>query len=860
VSDYSSKNTDVWSLRRIETNLGANIFINYESDSYEKIAFDQPILYALKGDAELLSNQIKIALEDYTAIACLPSQGTCNLLSIIWHDYHYSDKMSLPFEGFEVQNKEFKEASYTKNADGTITLSHPEIGTAFSTKPDRDCIENDLNCGEERVKYTSPKLKGGYLVVKDGNICNKKGGGLRVASLSVKNPMDNSLSTTHYEYAQGTTSYEPINFYKEYLKGVVANETAWKVILNKFNSQVSLELNEGFKKILAWANYAPAPGVMYGKVTVKESRTQSGSTQAVFLPNYSVYEFQVFEEKMIQYQTKSSKNTQYFHNYGNNLWRLVNSNKISAQNVSVLDYTSQIGSLKSISLFDKEHKLLSTTKNTFVFDFINEESNYKQKLNDINHQGVVQELYTNARIYYPNTLLDTVVNTNTVGYAVFSGKVQSHLMLVSSRYSTYPSVQLSTENINYKTGIRSVTENLAFDPVSGVVTKSLYTDSQGDKVLSVSKPAYTVYPEMGSKALNPTNKNMLTQTASSYSFLGDTEDYSKVLSASAETWAKNWQYRALMNGAYSLQSENELTRQIWRKQATYTPETKTANPDGTFSITPFDFTNISSNNGWQKTAEITLYDRYSHALEAQDINGMYAATKLNAQQTMVYASASNARYTNFAYSGAEDTPIQGYFGGEVLAPANSGNVSISTEAAHTGIKSIKILAGGGSAFEYKIIREVLQSPRYEASVWVKANSVADLQKVKIKVDFGSQGGVIWSSANPTLKAGDWYLVKLQVEGNDTQSTYPIDVSCIYENGGTSPIYLDDFRVHPLEAGMSSYVYDAHTGLVRFILDGQNMYVEYEYDEIGRLKAVYQETFKFGKVKTATHEIKYRGQN
>lgn len=62
-------------------------------------------------------------------------------------------------------------------------------------------------------------------------------------------------------------------------------------------------------------------------------------------------------------------------------------------------------------------------------------------------------------------------------------------------------------------------------------------------------------------------------------------------------------------------------------------------------------------------------------------------------------------------------------------------------------------------------------------------------------------------------------------------------------GSTRPAYVDDMRLHPIDAAMTSYVYDDNTGLVTHILDGNNYYTRYEYDAKNRLKATYRESSK-----------------
>ncbi|MBK7652476.1 MAG: hypothetical protein IPJ20_19530 [Flammeovirgaceae bacterium] len=74
----------------------------------------------------------------------------------------------------------------------------------------------------------------------------------------------------------------------------------------------------------------------------------------------------------------------------------------------------------------------------------------------------------------------------------------------------------------------------------------------------------------------------------------------------------------------------------------------------------------------------------------------------------------------------------------------------------------------------------------------------------------------------------------------------MEISCEARNATT---LFDDFRVHPLKAAMVSYVYSPW-GELKYILDNNNLFTEYEYDGIGRLTKVYKETFLHGRTKTS----------
>ena len=89
------------------------------------------------------------------------------------------------------------------------------------------------------------------------------------------------------------------------------------------------------------------------------------------------------------------------------------------------------------------------------------------------------------------------------------------------------------------------------------------------------------------------------------------------------------------------------------------------------------------------------------------------------------------------------------------------------------------------------------------------------------------------------KSKSWYRLQLVIEPAGAN-----DIKVGFRNTTFRGIYLDDFRVHPLNAAMTSYVYDDLTGQVMYILDQDNLYTHYEYDTHGRLVKTYKEHMDF----------------
>lgn len=97
----------------------------------------------------------------------------------------------------------------------------------------------------------------------------------------------------------------------------------------------------------------------------------------------------------------------------------------------------------------------------------------------------------------------------------------------------------------------------------------------------------------------------------------------------------------------------------------------------------------------------------------------------------------------------------------------------------------------------------------------------------------------------------------KVEG---EFTLPIDSTAaqlVFINTNSSPMYVDDIRIHPYNANMKSYVYDPRTLRLRAELDENNYASFYEYDEEGQLVRVKKETIQGIKTIKETRSAKQK---
>jgi hypothetical protein len=193
-----------------------------------------------------------------------------------------------------------------------------------------------------------------------------------------------------------------------------------------------------------------------------------------------------------------------------------------------------------------------------------------------------------------------------------------------------------------------------------------------------------------------------------------------------------------------------------------------------------------------------------------------------------------------------------YFGGEValgsgtLLRKSKGETSIT----HTG-DAVVSLSGTGTAFVYKTNDVRLQT--YRAKVWTNATT----GKIYYKINGGAE---VLSTAIST-KVGNWYLLSLDIPVTAAISSLEVGVRA---SSGT--VLFDDFRFQPLQSSMTCYVYPppgfdyanvASMASFDYVLNNDNLYTKYEYNEQGRVVRTYQESIQYGEKLISGNNVYYK---
>lgn len=782
-----SDDGSAWSLSKIITPIGSEIEVEYERDSYYSLS-------GANGDQvfhHLLPDVGASSIDDATNILRVEFESNYNVSNF------YSIGNQVKIEG---------QVSWA----GTV-YSGDEIiqGNKSIVAIGSDYIE--VNIGESPVPNNNEATN--WTTIKELNallipIQEKDGGGIRVKSITVKDE-NNNESVSRYVYTQDGEINSATS-------GVCSMEPEYIHVNSNLVNYPQYQLYD-----------FPGPFIMYDKVTVYNH--YKSATDYLSKEEYN------FETPNIDMVKENSANV--FP--ANGTWNSWTSTVVASSytcysrtnNYNTIVNTAKIGQLKSIASY--------------------------------NSQGMK---YKSIRYDYND--IPAQVDLSNVGIGYFT----EGCLLTERIYNASPSIYYR----NYKSlklhvpskmisatieenGYAKTIENKAWDFITGSVLETEYENSFGDRFRTQEVPAYTKYSKMGHILSNPTNKHMLVQSAGSYLYTEDDQQSGQwnLLAANAVEWSDQWQYREYNNGDWAWGAVQ--TDMPWRQKKGYYWKAP-INQDGTYKtgtgtsddFVDFNWANPSSSNlNWISSGEALRYSENSVLLESKSYRNVHSSRKTNNANSKTVLSAYNAKYTEVAYSGAEDEMenygTDQYFNHEIAL--GGGSIETDINNVHSGKKSIELVnADYGFLYRLSDLGNSIDINRnYQISIWVKnaVNSSQMPTSAVIAAQFlqgGKTGTVVHTkteflSASNTKKAGDWYQMIFDVpvhsSGLDLSSAdyLKIQTRCV---GTGASVYMDDFRFYPVTSNIATSVYDFETGQQVAVLDNNNMATRVHYDIAGRL--------------------------
>ncbi len=775
---YNKTNPHNWSLSEIRVPYGGKINIEYEPDIFHTTSvinngnvFDYQSVYL---DPNPSFDYVYVAFDIEDKLGIVPG-GKVEL------NYFYECyDVTLPGEDPPT------DPIYTWNYAGlaTILSVNTETGIALAKS------DNEAHCipaAGETCPTTETPCNGDYnewatIYSPDGTYYERIGGGVRVKSITTSDEIQSYR--TEYTYPKEVTYT---------IGGQTTTETVSSGVVSYVPHQKDLS------KIIPYASELPSPVVMYEFVEV-----ESFGDDDVNVSGKAKYHFQVLHpDNFISIMQADGLPvlTETITVDGD-------AKNVDIRSHIIKDYITAVGQVLSIENYNSVGQLIGKTVN-----------NYKA-VEDID-QGIIQESFqlykvidfeeydTSSSTIHPNT--EWIINNST-------------------RIS-YPSVLESTTVTSG--GYSTTTYFDAHDFNTGNLLETRTYDSEGYAMKSQIVPAYTKYPEMGSKVDNISNRNMMSQLAAEYSLVDVSGEW-KPLSVGITTWNNEWQYTWYNGQVTSPSAPNE---KIWRKHKTFVWDGE-LNPDGTL----LDY-NLSTDDGfdwslgattqsepWKQISEITKYDNNSMTLEVRDINGNFMTTKMTDDESKVLLTA-NAGYGEAFYSGVEYDNLPGttYVDQQVR-----GENFRTNEKAHTGSYSAKL--GPDDDFGILFKKNTYRPGGYVMSVWVHKDNY---QNARFKV--GTLGTQTAFNGEKVF-AGDW--VQMRHYFDRTAAQVAANDKVILVTSANGDIYVDDFRLHPVESVITSYVYNEWDEL-SFILGPNNLATKYIYDAGGRLIEIHAEAVDSG---------------
>ncbi len=817
-SDVSSENVMAWSLSKIKTPLGADISIEYESDQIKNPGLTDFQNYSVKSVSLIGGNVIRLGLytnvdlQDYISLS-----DFIDLKLLLWVEYPQND-FTCPVYVEHIDFMQIYSKLLNEETCPVLAVGANYIDVTIS----QELFDNLNNYHCDGFMDTYLKLDIGNVIVSNNAQYTKPGGGIRVKSIGLRH--DNTENITTFQYLNGTTSYEPVDLNIHYHG---ANENFRRVNYHNL-------VYPYYHTILANSAFIPPPGVLYEEVIVQDivrhynsanlytELTGVGSTKYVF----SVFDKNAMMPKSVSTKTLASDN-------------------YNLQVVRFKNLSNRSGLLKSVTNYSGRNatgSILSKMENRFLHEGLTE-TGYEQALEEHhNNQGRVDQVFFERKV---------VNGTN---------KFQI------TEIEEYPVINTSTYSYDGVKGLESEHRTLGYDYFSGNPLVSVSEDANGNMFMSKEVPAYRKYPSMGHRANNKSNRHMLDQKAAVYTYkvVENTtspvsiDDYTTTafIGAGVTTWADN-----LNVIEHSKQSGVGIINQsnTWRMAGSYIwagNNTMVLNSEGTFKLSDlsyFDFDNPESNSNWQQASAVSYVNNYSMILESKDLNNVYSSLICDPSSRYVIASAVNAPRDEIAYTGCEfseyhtvsSDPAKNILEGYVKL--GNGAIVNDRNRAHTGTYTLKV-DRNQDGFSYSF------RPRadkyYRASVWVYIpnfeNESQNLDYARIICRYKDTKVQIGSAAilNEKLKANAHYLINLDfstAQVAPVNGTLPeIEFVCL--NRADQSIYFDDFRVSPLDAGLFTYVYDLDNGRLTHILNNENLYQRFEYDDMSNLRRVFQELF------------------
>jgi hypothetical protein len=298
----------------------------------------------------------------------------------------------------------------------------------------------------------------------------------------------------------------------------------------------------------------------------------------------------------------------------------------------------------------------------------------------------------------------------------------------------------------------------------------------------------------------------------------------------------------------------------WRTTSKFSFNTEVTNAknynSGIYDLDLFNWQLLAANvpARWLKATTVTAYSPHGSALEENNILGIRSAAKFGYHKTLPYVMAQNSDYSSVFFESFESRYNSGglyYFEDGFEDQSSKGMVNYTTY--HSGKASYELKRDhtGITLLELDESSDIYKQGAL-AKVWIKTDMLfpdAIHDDELLKGELRNLDGTL-VHAEPFKKVarvGEWSLYEMQLKDIDSygslNSTFRFDVFYTYTEYGTEKVWIDDLRLQPLSAQMTTYVYDPNNQRLITSFDDQHFGMYYQYNAEGKLVRKLIETEK-----------------
>ncbi len=232
------------------------------------------------------------------------------------------------------------------------------------------------------------------------------------------------------------------------------------------------------------------------------------------------------------------------------------------------------------------------------------------------------------------------------------------------------------------------------------------------------------------------------------------------------------------------------------------------------------------------------FDAYGNRVVSIDASGDTSGVKLDPDGLRPMATIGKAFPDNCAFFDAEFSfSAQGVSHDGWIRDTIGGLCYNTDTSSFTGDSSLKVNDNPNSTSYNMALRRVLDADSlvrdvYLLDAWALSNGITTAIVWEYS---GGLGAVVVDSACLSGDGENWMQHRLAVDLSDVQGLDSMGVAILLENTSNAYAYIDNVRFHPVDASVTTSVYDQSTGLVTASLGLSNIPVRYESDKLLRPK-------------------------